>query len=134
MHFMLQKEVVDRMAAAPDTASYGRLTVMLAPWVKVTPLFNVDPGAFRPLPNVTSSFVRLEPYAQPQLPVSLERSFATVVAAAFGQRRKTLRNALKPLLSAEAIRQAGIDPGVRAETLPPAKFAALAAALAPPPS
>jgi 16S rRNA (adenine1518-N6/adenine1519-N6)-dimethyltransferase len=129
MHFMLQKEVVDRMAAAPDTGDYGRLTVMLAPWLTVTPLFDVGAGAFRPPPRVTSSVVRLQPRAEPLLPASLERAYATVVAAAFAQRRKTLRNALRALLPASDIEQAGIDPGVRAETLPPTSFVALAYAL-----
>jgi 16S rRNA (adenine1518-N6/adenine1519-N6)-dimethyltransferase len=129
MHFMLQKEVVDRMAAAPGTEHYGRLTVMLAPWLRVEPLFDIGPGAFRPPPRVTSTFVRLAPRDEP-LRIEQPRCYANVVAAAFSQRRKTLRNALKAILSQEDIRAAGIDPGARAETIPAAGFAALAAELA----
>lgn len=129
MHFMLQKEVVDRMAAGPDTEHYGRLTIMLAPWVRVTPLFDIGPGAFRPPPRVTSAFVRLTPHI-PSFTIGDQRCFASVVAAAFSQRRKTLRNALKALLSEADIAECGIDPGLRAEVIPPAGFAALADRLA----
>ena len=129
MHFMLQKEVVDRMAAAPDSEHYGRLTVMLAPWLRIEPLFDIGPGAFRPPPRVVSTFVRLAPHAEP-LRIEQPRLYANVVAAAFSQRRKTLRNSLKAILSQDEIRAAGIDPGVRAETIPAAGFAALAAQLA----
>lgn len=127
MHFMLQKEVVDRMAAAPGAESYGRLTVMLAPWVTVQPLFEIGPGAFRPPPKVISTVVRLTPHRAPRLRISDQRRFAAVVAAAFSQRRKTLRNALKPLMSDEEIASAGVDPGLRAEVVSPEGFAALAA-------
>jgi 16S rRNA (adenine1518-N6/adenine1519-N6)-dimethyltransferase len=129
MHFMLQKEVVERMAAVPDSEHYGRLTVMLAPWLRVEPLFDIGPGAFRPPPRVTSTFVRLAPHVQP-LQIEQPRCYANVVAAAFSQRRKTLRNALKSLLTQDEIRAAGIDPGARAETVPPTGFVALAAQLA----
>jgi 16S rRNA (adenine1518-N6/adenine1519-N6)-dimethyltransferase len=125
MHFMLQKEVVDRMAAAPDSEHYGRLTVMLAPWVRVTPLFEIGPGAFRPPPRVTSAFVRLTPH-RPSFVIESHGCFAAVVAAAFSQRRKTLRNALRTLLSEQDIAAAGIDPGLRAEVIPPDGFASLA--------
>ena len=126
MHFMLQKEVVDRMAAVAGADAYGRLTVMLAPWVSVEPLFDIGAGAFRPPPRVTSTFVRLLPYASSPLQIADQRHYAAVVAAAFSQRRKTLRNALRPLLSAEQIAAAGIGPGARAEVISPAGFAALA--------
>ncbi len=127
MHFMLQKEVVDRMAAQPDTDDYGRLTVMLAPWLQVQPMFNIGPEAFRPPPRVMSTIVRLVPHAAPPFAIADQGNFARVVMAAFSQRRKTLRNALRLLLSAEQIEAAGIDPSVRAEVLPPAAFATLAA-------
>jgi 16S rRNA (adenine1518-N6/adenine1519-N6)-dimethyltransferase len=127
MHFMLQKEVVDRMAAQPDTADYGRLTIMLAPWVKVESLFDIGPGAFRPPPRVMSSIVRLTPHASTPFAIADQAVFARVVAAAFAQRRKTLRNALKSLLPEAAIVRAGIDPNARGETVSPAGFAALAA-------
>lgn len=133
MHFMLQKEVVDRMAAAPDSDHYGRLTVMLAPWVRVEPLFDIGPGAFRPPPKVVSTVVRLTPHSVP-LDIGEPRHFATVVAAAFSQRRKTLRNSLKPLLDTEDIVAAGIDPGLRAEVLSPAEFVALSRRLASKPT
>lgn len=129
MHFMLQKEVVERMAAAPASQHYGRLTVMLAPWVRIEPLFDIGPGAFRPPPKVVSTVVRLTPHETP-LPIAQPRHFAAVVAAAFSQRRKTLRNSLKPLLEAADIVAAGIDPGLRAEVLSPAEFVALSDRLA----
>jgi 16S rRNA (adenine1518-N6/adenine1519-N6)-dimethyltransferase len=129
MHFMLQKEVVDRMAAAPDTDDYGRLTVMLAPWLRVEPLFDIGPDAFRPPPRVMSTIVRLTPHVSAPFLIEDQARFAQVVAAAFSQRRKTLRNALRALLSAEQILAAGVDPGVRAETLPPSAFARLASQL-----
>ena len=128
MHFMLQKEVVDRMAAAPASEHYGRLTVMLAPWLSVQPLFDVGPGAFRPPPRVISTVVRLAPHEAP-LNIAEPRHYAAVVAAAFSQRRKTLRNSLKPLLDAEDIVAAGIDPTLRAEVISPQGFASLSAQL-----
>jgi 16S rRNA (adenine1518-N6/adenine1519-N6)-dimethyltransferase len=132
MHFMLQKEVVARMAARAGDEDYGRLSVMLAPWVRVEKLFDIGPGAFKPPPRVDSTFVRLKPHAEAPFEIEDERKFARIVAAAFSQRRKTLRNALKPLLSEAQIERAGIDPGARAETVPPAGFAALARQLDPP--
>ena len=131
MHFMLQKEVVARMAAVPDNKDYGRLTVMLAPWVSVEPLFDIAPTAFRPPPKVTSTMVRLIPHAQPPFAIANREQFSRLVLAAFSQRRKTLRNALRNLLSAEQIAAIGIDPGLRAEVLAPESFARLAALLVP---
>jgi 16S rRNA (adenine1518-N6/adenine1519-N6)-dimethyltransferase len=130
MHFMLQKEVVARMAARPGGKDYGRLTVMLAPWVSVEPLFDIAAGAFHPPPRVTSTFVRLLPHASAPFHIAQPRAYAAVVAAAFSQRRKTLRNALQSLLAASEIAAAGIDPRARAETIPPAGFAALAVQVA----
>lgn len=127
MHFMLQKEVVDRMAAAPGSKDYGRLTVMLAPWVQIEPLFDIPPSAFRPPPKVTSTMVRLVPHAIPPFVIKDYYIFSQLVSAAFSQRRKTLRNAVQSLLSADQIRSAGIDPQLRAEVLAPAQFAELAA-------
>lgn len=126
MHFMLQREVVARMAAAPGTKAYGRLTVMLAAACRVAPLFDIGPGAFTPPPKVWSSIVRLEPWRDPPFAVADRARFAEVVRRAFGQRRKTLRNALAGLVDEDAIRAAGCDPGTRAETLPPDAFARLA--------
>jgi 16S rRNA (adenine1518-N6/adenine1519-N6)-dimethyltransferase len=126
MHFMLQREVVERMAASPGTKAYGRLTVMLAAACRVAPLFDIGPGAFRPPPRVWSSVVRLEPWPEPPFALPDPARFAELVRRAFGQRRKTLRNALAGLVDEDAIRAAGCDPGVRAETLPPEVFARLA--------
>ncbi len=126
MHFMLQKEVVDRMAARPDTADYGRLSVMLQYHCKVEPLFTVPPGAFNPRPKVDSKIVRLQPHPVSPCPVDNYADFASLVKQAFAQRRKTLRNNLKPLLDADRIAALGIDPATRAETLALADFARLA--------
>lgn len=127
MHFMLQKEVVDRMAAGPGGKVYGRLSVMLQLACKVEPLLRVAPGAFRPPPRVESTVVRLTPLPRARRPgPTLLRTIDAVVRAAFGQRRKTLANALHGLLDADAIRGAGIDPRARAESVPPQGFVALA--------
>ncbi|HSQ68609.1 MAG TPA: 16S rRNA (adenine(1518)-N(6)/adenine(1519)-N(6))-dimethyltransferase RsmA [Steroidobacteraceae bacterium] len=127
MHFMLQKEVVDRIAAKPGSRDYGRLTVMLAPKVGVRRLFDIGTGAFSPPPRVVSSFFALHPHREPPFPIGDPRIYARVVSAAFGQRRKTLRNSLAGMLTARAIEAAGVDPGARPETLAPQQFAALAA-------
>lgn len=129
MHFMLQKEVVARMAARPGGKDYGRLTVMLAPWVRVEPLFDIGTGAFSPPPKVVSTFFALHPHAAPPYAIADHDAYARVVAAAFSQRRKTLRNSLAGLLDPAAIAAAGVDPRARAETLGPDQFAALAARL-----
>ncbi len=126
MCFMLQKEVVDRMAAAPDTADYGRLSVMLQARFRVEKLFTVPPGAFRPPPKVDSAIVRLIPLPAEDIPYRDARVFAEVVARAFGQRRKTLRNTLKGLVDAALFEELGIDPIRRGETLSVAEFASLA--------
>ncbi|MFY8120149.1 MAG: 16S rRNA (adenine(1518)-N(6)/adenine(1519)-N(6))-dimethyltransferase RsmA [Burkholderiaceae bacterium] len=125
-HFMLQKEVVDRMVAAPGGKDYGRLSVMLQRRYEVTRLFVVPAGAFTPPPQVQSAVVRLVPRPLQELAVVDEAAFARVVTAAFNQRRKTLRNALGGVLAEADIAAAGVDPGVRAEQLPVAAFAALA--------
>jgi 16S rRNA (adenine1518-N6/adenine1519-N6)-dimethyltransferase len=125
MHFMLQKEVVMRMAASPDTSDYGRLTVMLAVHCHVEHLFNVGPEAFRPPPKVNSSVVRLLPHAAPPFQIDDTARFAQVVAAAFGQRRKTLRNSLRGVVDNAGFEATLIDPSRRAETLSPADFARL---------
>jgi 16S rRNA (adenine1518-N6/adenine1519-N6)-dimethyltransferase len=129
MHFMLQKEVVERMAAEPGGKDYGRLSVMAQYRCAVTPLFGVPPGAFNPPPKVESAIVRLVPHAAAPVDVGDESGFAEIVASAFGQRRKTLRNNLKGLLEAATIEACGIDPGTRAERLTLADFAALSRAL-----
>ncbi len=125
-HFMLQKEVVDRMVAEPGGRQYGRLSVMLQFRYRVLRLFVVPAGAFSPAPQVSSAIVRLVPRPVDELPAIDAGVFARVVTAAFGQRRKTLRNALADVLDEAAIRACRIDPGARAETLPVAAFVALA--------
>jgi 16S rRNA (adenine1518-N6/adenine1519-N6)-dimethyltransferase len=127
MHFMLQKEVVDRMVAPPGGKQYGRLTVMLAAVAEVEALFDVGPGAFQPRPKVWSAIVRLRPAPQPRFDIGREGVLRTLVTAAFSHRRKTLRNGLKGLLTPEAIESCGIDPQLRPETLAPAQFGLLAA-------
>lgn len=128
MHFMLQKEVVERMAAEPGSKVYGRLSVMLQLACRVEPLFDVPPEAFRPPPKVDSAVVRLVPLPAHELHDASPEHVHAVVKAAFGQRRKTLANALRQLLDADAIRRADVDPKARAETLAPADFVRLAKA------
>jgi 16S rRNA (adenine1518-N6/adenine1519-N6)-dimethyltransferase len=130
LHVMLQKEVVARMTAAPGTPDYGRLTVMLQATFAVTRLFVVPAGAFRPAPNVESAVARLVPLREARPAIVDENLFARVVAAAFGQRRKTLRNALSALCDEAALATAGIDPAARGETLAVADFVRLANVLA----
>lgn len=126
MHFMLQKEVVERMASGPGSKVYGRLSVMLQAYCEVTMLFVVGPGAFRPAPKVDSAVVRLTPRPAETIGIADPRRFADIVRAAFGQRRKTLRNAVSTLMDSEAIAAAGIDPQLRAEQLSVADFVRLA--------
>ncbi len=126
MHFMLQKEVVDRMAAGPGSKVYGRLSVMLQAYCQVTSLFVVPPGAFRPPPKVDSAVVRLVPRDPASVNINDHKRFAEVVKAAFGQRRKTLRNALNNVVTAEQFAAAGVRPDARAEQLDVAEFIALA--------
>ena len=130
LHVMLQKEVVARMTARPASADYGRLTVMLQAKFRVTRLFTVPAGAFRPVPSVESAVARLVPLGPAKPLIADEALFARVVAAAFGQRRKTLRNALSMLCDASALEAADVDPGARGETLAVADFVRLANALA----
>ena len=126
---MLQKEVVDRMTAAPATPDYGRLSVTLQVRFRVERLFTVPPGAFRPAPTVDSAVARLTPLREARPALSDEKLFARIVAAAFGQRRKTLRNAVRMLASEAELEGVGIDPGARGETLAVADFVRLANAL-----
>ncbi len=131
MHFMLQKEVVDRMAAGPGSKTYGRLSVMLQTRCQVTPLFDIGPGAFNPPPKVDSAIVRLIPHAEPPFAIDDPALFAGIVAQAFAQRRKTLRKSLQGMIGATAFEHAGIAPTERPEQLGPADFARLANAAAP---
>jgi 16S rRNA (adenine1518-N6/adenine1519-N6)-dimethyltransferase len=130
MHFMLQKEVIDRMAAEPGSKVYGRLTVMLQARCEVTPLFMVPPHAFRPPPKVDSAVVRLVPLASDKILIQDPVLFENLVRDAFGQRRKTIRNAMQALCTAEDIEAVGLRPDARAEQLPVADFIKLANFLA----
>ena len=127
MHFMLQKEVVDRITAQPETKEYGRLTIMVAAAAQAEALFDVGPGAFTPHPKVWSAIVRLRPSSTPRFDIGADGVLRSLVTAAFSARRKTLRNGLKSLLSAQEIESCGIDPQLRPETLTPAQFGLLAA-------
>jgi 16S rRNA (adenine1518-N6/adenine1519-N6)-dimethyltransferase len=125
LHFMLQREVVDRIVAAPGSGDYGRLGVMLAPFLHCERVLDVGPGAFQPPPRVQSAVVRMGLRAEVPGWARLPQ-FPRVVAAAFGQRRKQLRNALSGQLDAAQIAAAGVEPSARAETLTAAQFGALA--------
>lgn len=127
MFFMLQKEVVERMVAAPATEHYGRLSVMVQFHCAASKLFTVGSGAFQPAPKVESAVVHLVPHPHPPVPVTDYARFAKLVTQAFSQRRKTLRNALKGLLTDAQVRAAHVDPADRAERLGLADFARLAA-------
>jgi 16S rRNA (adenine1518-N6/adenine1519-N6)-dimethyltransferase len=125
-HFMLQREVVERMEARPGTAAYGRLSVMLQYRWSIDSLFDVPPAAFRPAPKVWSSFVRMIPHPLRPHVAHSDPLLAEVVTRAFGQRRKTLRNALRGMLSAPELEGLGIDPGARGETLAVGEFVRIA--------
>ena len=126
MTFMLQKEVVERMVAAPDEEAYGRLSVMLQYRFYISKLFDVAPGCFRPVPKVVSAIVHLAPKPLEQLTANDEKLLGKIVTAAFGQRRKTLRNTLSEFLSGEDLTSLGIDPGARGETLSVEDFVRIA--------
>ncbi len=125
MHFMLQKEVVERICAAPGSKKYGRLSVMMQYYCQPELLFEVPPESFEPIPQVTSAIVRLVPHRQPPVAVNDMKKLNRVVTQAFSQRRKTLRNSLKKLIAEEDIVALGIDPILRAESLSLADFARL---------
>ncbi|QDF98312.1 16S rRNA (adenine(1518)-N(6)/adenine(1519)-N(6))-dimethyltransferase [Azoarcus sp. DD4] len=126
MTFMLQKEVVMRMVAEPGTEEYGRLSVMLQYRFRMARVFDVPPGAFRPAPKVMSSIVRMMPLPAAELTARDEDLLGRIVTAAFGQRRKTLRNTLKDFLDETDFAALGLDPGLRGERLSVAEFVAIA--------
>jgi len=129
MHFMLQKEVVDRMAAEPGSKAYGRLTIMLGCHFDVESLFDVDRSAFDPPPDVTSAVARLAPLPAGTYEIHDEPRFAQLVAQAFSQRRKTIRNSLRKMVDEETLEFVGIDPGLRAEAISIDDYVRLANAL-----
>lgn len=122
MHFMLQKEVVERMVSAHDEPEYGRLSVMLQYRCEVDYLFTVPPGAFRPPPKVDSAIVRLRPHRQLPLVCHDEKKLLAVVTSAFSMRRKTVRNGLRPFGDDSLLEQAGISPQARPENLSVADY------------
>jgi 16S rRNA (adenine1518-N6/adenine1519-N6)-dimethyltransferase len=126
MHFMLQNEVVERMVAEPSTPEYGRLSVMLQYRFQMEKLLDVPPQSFRPAPKVDSAVVRMIPLRANEIAVCNEKLFATIVSAAFGQRRKTLRNTLRGYLNEADFGALGIDPQLRAENLGVVEFAKMA--------
>ncbi len=117
MHFMLQKEVVKRMAASPGEKAYGRLSIMTQYYSRVESLFEVPPEAFNPAPKVFSAIVRLTPFDVIPHPTQHIKTLERIVSIAFQQRRKTVRNALKPLLTIETIDSLPINTSVRPENL-----------------
>ena len=125
MYFMLQKEVVTRLAAVPGDKNYGRLSIMVQYYCQVEPLFQVPPTAFRPAPKVESAIVRLLPYPEPPYPADDLQLLSRLVRACFQQRRKTMRNTLKHMLNAEQLEQLGIDLTRRPETLSVEDFVVL---------
>ena len=130
MHFMLQKEVVDRMAAGAGENNYGRLSVMVQYYCKVDFVFHVGPGAFNPPPKVDSAIVRLTPYKELPNPCKDTRLLDRVVKSAFAMRRKTIRNGLKQLITGDELEQLGVDPSLRPERLPLESFVKIADYLA----
>jgi 16S rRNA (adenine1518-N6/adenine1519-N6)-dimethyltransferase len=125
-HFMLQKEVVDRMCASPGSKSFGRLTVMLGCQMEMVPLFDVRPDAFSPPPRVMSSVIRMRPIPSPGIKIQDTELLASIVRSAFSRRRKTLRNALQGVAGIDALVAVDIDPGVRPEQVPIRDWVALA--------
>lgn len=125
MHFMLQKEVVDRMAAGPGSKAYGRLSIMLGCHLNIESLFDVEKSAFDPPPKVTSAVVRLEPLPPGTFDIKDEALLAKLVSNAFMKRRKTIRNSLKDDVDIADLEAVGIDPGLRPEQISIAKYVEL---------
>jgi 16S rRNA (adenine1518-N6/adenine1519-N6)-dimethyltransferase len=123
---MLQKEVVNRLAAAPDSKDYGRLSVITQYYCRVIPIMEVKPHAFRPAPKVTSAVVRLVPYTQKPYEVKNIRKLEQVIALAFNQRRKTIHNSLRGFITDEELTATGIDPQTRAENISIRQYCMLA--------
>ena len=128
MHFMLQREVVQRLAATPGNKTWGKLGVMAQYHCRIDALFDVPPGAFNPPPKVMSGIVRLVPHARARN-AEQEKRLRRVVTAAFSQRRKTLRNTLRDLVDVQQLEDLGISPGARAETLELEQFIAIGDAI-----
>ncbi len=129
MHFMLQKEVVKRMAALPGESAYGRLGIMVQYYCQVEDLFDVPPSSFDPAPKVDSAIVRLKPYKQLPVVAKHVQTFEKLVNVAFQQRRKTLRNSLKSLISVEKMQTLDVDLSLRPEDISLAEYVAISNAL-----
>ena len=125
MHFMLQKEVVNRIVSVPGKKLYGRLSVMIQTFCTTQALFEVPPYAFEPAPKVDSAILRLQPNPQFEDQIKDFSQYENLVRQAFSQRRKTLKNTLKNTCSAQQIEQAGLLPSLRAEELSAADFVKL---------
>ena len=130
MHFMLQKEVVDRMAAGPGSKTYGRLSIMLGCHLNIESLFDVDRSAFAPPPEVTSAVVRLDPLPAGTFDIKDQALLSTLVTSAFMKRRKTIRNSLKDHVDIADLEAVQIDPGLRPEQISIAKYVELSNHLA----
>ncbi len=126
MHFMLQKEVVNRLVAGPNSKAYGRLSVMAQYYCRIIPVLEVPPTAFKPAPKVDSAVVRLMPYEQIPHPVGDIRMLSRITTQAFNQRRKTIRNSLGDLFTPEQLIELGLDPALRAENIAVAQYCQLA--------
>ena len=126
MHFMLQKEMVDRLVAVPSTPDWGRLSIMVQYFCQCDYMFFVPPEAFSPPPRVDSAVVRLTPRSAPLFPATDFRLFGQMVNQAFTQRRKVISNALKSWLTADEIRAAGVDPGARPDAISLEGFVSMA--------
>ncbi len=129
MHFMLQKEVVERLAAGPNSKLYGRLSIMAQYHCQVESLFEVPPSAFSPAPKVDSAIVRLTPYTQKPDVAHNPSQFASIVREAFHMRRKTLKNNLKSRISCEQLAELGIDSSLRPENISLQDYVAISNAL-----
>ena len=126
MHFMLQKEVVTRLVAAPNSKDYGRLSVIAQYYCQIIPVLEVPPTSFKPAPKVDSAVVKLIPYKQKPYLVNDIKVLSRITTEAFNQRRKTIRNSLGNLFTAEQIGELGIDPNLRAENLTVEQYCLLA--------
>jgi 16S rRNA (adenine1518-N6/adenine1519-N6)-dimethyltransferase len=125
MHFMLQKEVVERICAVPGCKQYGRLSVMLQYYCEADHIFDVLPTSFFPKPQVMSAIVCLKPHAKTPVEIGNIGIFKQILSEAFSQRRKTLRNSLKNWVDEQQMLELDINPGLRAEALSLEQFAKL---------
>lgn len=126
MHFMLQKEVVNRLVASPNSKAYGRLSVMAQYYCQIIPVLDVPPNAFKPAPKVDSAVVRLTPYQVSPYQVNDIKVLSRITTEAFNQRRKTIRNSLGKLFTVAQFEAVNIDPNLRAENLSVEQYCMLA--------